>query len=102
MLLNRGLGQPLATLVGHPGGPAAGAASDPSADWPTPVSASLLGDQLEARRAELRATLPIRRAVGPGDAGALAVHMMTDTALTGATYDVDRGQQLLSNRGGTR
>jgi hypothetical protein len=30
-----------------------------------PVSASLLGDQLDARREELRATLPIGRVVGP-------------------------------------
>ncbi len=68
----------------------------------TPLSASLLGDQLDARRAELRTTLPIGRVVGPADIAALAVHLMTNTALTGATYDIDGGQQLLSNRGGTR
>jgi NAD(P)-dependent dehydrogenase (short-subunit alcohol dehydrogenase family) len=62
----------------------------------TPLSASLLGDQLEARRAQLRATLPIGRVVGPADVAALAVHLMVNTALTGATYDVDGGQQLLS------
>jgi NAD(P)-dependent dehydrogenase (short-subunit alcohol dehydrogenase family) len=62
----------------------------------TPLSASILGDQLEARRAELRAKLPIRRVVGPTDVAALAVHLMTNTALTGATYDIDGGQQLLS------
>jgi NAD(P)-dependent dehydrogenase (short-subunit alcohol dehydrogenase family) len=62
----------------------------------TPLSASLLGDQLEARRSELRATLPIGRVVGPADVAALAVHIMTNTALTGATYDIDGGQQLLS------
>lgn len=61
----------------------------------TPLSASLLGDQLEARRAHLRATLPIRRVVGPDDVAALAVHLMTNTALTGATYDIDGGQQHL-------
>ena len=61
----------------------------------TPLSASLLGDQLEARREELRATLPIRRVVGPADVAALAVHIMTNDALTGATYDIDGGQQLL-------
>ena len=32
----------------------------------TPLSASLLGDQLDARREQLRATLPIGRVVGPG------------------------------------
>jgi NAD(P)-dependent dehydrogenase (short-subunit alcohol dehydrogenase family) len=62
----------------------------------TPLSASLLGDQLEARRDDLRATLPIGRVVGPADVAALAVHIMTNTALTGATYDIDGGQQLLS------
>jgi NAD(P)-dependent dehydrogenase (short-subunit alcohol dehydrogenase family) len=61
----------------------------------TPLSASLLGDQLDARREQLRATLPIRRVVGPEDVAALAVHLMTNTALTGATYDIDGGQQLL-------
>jgi len=61
----------------------------------TPLSASLLGDRLEARRAELRETLPIGRVVGPEDVAALAIHLMTNTALTGATYDIDGGQQLL-------
>jgi NAD(P)-dependent dehydrogenase (short-subunit alcohol dehydrogenase family) len=61
----------------------------------TPLSASLLGDQLDARRDQLRAKLPIRRVVGPADVAALAVHIMTNTALTGATYDVDGGQQLV-------
>jgi NAD(P)-dependent dehydrogenase (short-subunit alcohol dehydrogenase family) len=62
----------------------------------TPLSASLLGDQLEERREELRATLPIGRVVDPADVAALAVHIMTNTALTGATYDIDGGQQFVS------
>jgi NAD(P)-dependent dehydrogenase (short-subunit alcohol dehydrogenase family) len=61
----------------------------------TPLSASLLGDQIEERRSELRATLPIGRVVGPADVAALAVHLMTNTALTGATYDIDGGQQFV-------
>ena len=61
----------------------------------TPLSASLLGDQLEARRSELRATLPIGRVVGPADVAALAVHIMTNTALNGATYDIDGGEQFV-------
>jgi NAD(P)-dependent dehydrogenase (short-subunit alcohol dehydrogenase family) len=61
----------------------------------TPLSASLLGDQLDARREELRSTLPIARVVGPDDVAAVAIHLMANTALTGATYDVDGGQQLL-------
>lgn len=60
----------------------------------TPLSARILGDDLDARRDELRATLPIRRVVQPADVAALAVHLMTNTALTGATYDIDGGQQL--------
>ena len=64
----------------------------------TPLSASLLGDRLDARRDELRATLPIGRVVGPADVAALAVHIMTNTALTGATYDIDGGQQLVGDR----
>jgi NAD(P)-dependent dehydrogenase (short-subunit alcohol dehydrogenase family) len=62
----------------------------------TPLSASLLRDQLDERRDELRATLPIGRVVGPEDVGRLAIHLMANTALTGATYDVDGGQQLVS------
>jgi NAD(P)-dependent dehydrogenase (short-subunit alcohol dehydrogenase family) len=62
----------------------------------TPLSAELLGDQLENRRKQLRATLPIRRVVHPSDVAALAVHIMTNTALTGATYDIDGGQQLVA------
>jgi NAD(P)-dependent dehydrogenase (short-subunit alcohol dehydrogenase family) len=41
------------------------------------------------------ATLPIRRVVGAADVAAVAIHLMTNTAVTGATYDVDGGQQLI-------
>jgi NAD(P)-dependent dehydrogenase (short-subunit alcohol dehydrogenase family) len=61
----------------------------------TPLSAAILGDQLDARREQLRATLPIRRVVGPADIAALAVHLMRNTAITGATLDIDGGQQLV-------
>jgi NAD(P)-dependent dehydrogenase (short-subunit alcohol dehydrogenase family) len=61
----------------------------------TPLSARLLGAALDARREELRATLPIGRVIVPEDVAALAVHIMTNTALTGATYDIDGGQQLV-------
>ena len=61
----------------------------------TPLSASLLGDQLDARREQLRTTLPIQRVVGPADIAALAIHLMTNTAVTGATFDIDGGQQLV-------
>jgi len=63
----------------------------------TPLSASLLGDDLDRRREQLRKTLPIRRVVEPGDVAALAVHLMINTALTGATFDIDGGQQLIAD-----
>jgi NAD(P)-dependent dehydrogenase (short-subunit alcohol dehydrogenase family) len=62
----------------------------------TPLSASILGDQLDERREQLRTTLPIGRVVGAPDVAALAVHIMTNTALTGATFDIDGGQQLIA------
>ena len=68
----------------------------------SPLSASLLGGDLDARRAQLRATLPIGRVVGPADVAALAVHIMTNTALDGATYDIDGGEQLVSAQPGER
>jgi NAD(P)-dependent dehydrogenase (short-subunit alcohol dehydrogenase family) len=61
----------------------------------TPLSARLLGADLDARRAELAATLPIGRVVGPADIAATALHLMTNEAITGATLDVDGGQQLV-------
>jgi NAD(P)-dependent dehydrogenase (short-subunit alcohol dehydrogenase family) len=61
----------------------------------TPLSASLLGDGLDARREELRSTLPIRRVIEPADVAALAVHIMANAALTGATFDIDGGQQFV-------
>jgi NAD(P)-dependent dehydrogenase (short-subunit alcohol dehydrogenase family) len=61
----------------------------------TALSASLLSDGLQARRDQLRETLPIKRVVGPADVAALAVHIMSNTALTGATYEIDGGQQLV-------
>jgi hypothetical protein len=34
--------------------------------------------------------------VGPADVAALAVHIMSNTAVTGATYDIDGGEQLVA------
>jgi NAD(P)-dependent dehydrogenase (short-subunit alcohol dehydrogenase family) len=61
----------------------------------TPLSARLLGADLERRREQLRSTLPIRRVVEATDVASLAVHLMTNSVLTGATYDIDGGQQLV-------
>jgi NAD(P)-dependent dehydrogenase (short-subunit alcohol dehydrogenase family) len=61
----------------------------------TPLSARILGDDLDKRREQLRDTLPIHRVVGPEDVASLILHLMTNTALTGAVYDVDGGQQLV-------
>ncbi len=59
----------------------------------TQLSASPLGDELENRRSQLRAKLPIRRVVQPADVAALAVHIMTNIV---ATYDVGGGQQFVA------
>jgi len=61
----------------------------------TSFSAATLGDQPGVRREELSATLPIGRVVGPADIAALAVHLMTNTALTGGTFAIDGGQRLV-------
>jgi NAD(P)-dependent dehydrogenase (short-subunit alcohol dehydrogenase family) len=61
----------------------------------TGLSARVLGDGLEARRQELRRTLPIGRVIEPTDVAALAVHLMTNTAITGAGFDIDGGQQFV-------
>jgi NAD(P)-dependent dehydrogenase (short-subunit alcohol dehydrogenase family) len=63
----------------------------------TPGSGAMLGDRVQARRDQLEATLPIRRVVGPADIAALAVHLMTNTAVTGATFEIDGGQQLVEH-----
>ncbi|WP_245589445.1 hypothetical protein [Amycolatopsis balhimycina] len=75
-------GEPRLRVPGMPG-------ADGSGDRMT------LGEKLDERRAELRDALPIGRVVGPADVAAPAVHLMTNTALTGATYDIDGGQQFV-------
>jgi enoyl-[acyl-carrier-protein] reductase (NADH) len=45
--------------------------------------------------------LPIRRMVGAADAAAPAVHLMTNSrAVTGATYDIDGGAQVVAGSEG--
>jgi NAD(P)-dependent dehydrogenase (short-subunit alcohol dehydrogenase family) len=61
----------------------------------TPLSARILGTDLARRRAELAATLPIRRVIEPEDMARAIVHLMTSSAVTGTTFDVDGGQHLL-------
>ncbi|MGH3690464.1 MAG: SDR family oxidoreductase, partial [Microbacterium sp.] len=61
----------------------------------TPLSAAVPGDGLAARREHLGSILPIGRIVGPSDIAALAIHLMTNTAVTGATFVIDGGQQLV-------
>ena len=61
----------------------------------TGLSARLLGDGLAARREDLRRRLPIRRVVQPEDVARLALHVMTNPAITGATLDIDGGESLV-------
>jgi NAD(P)-dependent dehydrogenase (short-subunit alcohol dehydrogenase family) len=53
------------------------------------------GIGLDQPREQLRATLPIGRVVGPAEVAALAVHPITNTAVTGATFDIDGGEQFV-------
>jgi NAD(P)-dependent dehydrogenase (short-subunit alcohol dehydrogenase family) len=64
----------------------------------TALAASFFKDEEElgARRDELRDTLPIGRVVEPADLAALAVHLMINTAITGAACDIDGGQRLIA------
>jgi NAD(P)-dependent dehydrogenase (short-subunit alcohol dehydrogenase family) len=57
----------------------------------TPLSAALLGDDLDQRRDQLRATLPIRRVVGPADVAALAVHGQRVAIITGGSQGIGAG-----------
>jgi NAD(P)-dependent dehydrogenase (short-subunit alcohol dehydrogenase family) len=61
----------------------------------TRLAAAMFGDRLGERRQRLEQALPIRRVVGPADVAALAVHLMTNTAVTGATFEIDGGQQAV-------
>ena len=49
---------------------------------------------LDDRREELCASLPIR-VIAPADLAATAVHVLANTARTGATFDLDGGQRLI-------
>jgi hypothetical protein len=51
---------------------------------------------LEARRAELRTTLPTGRASATANVAELAVHLPINTADTAATYEIDGGQQFMA------
>jgi NAD(P)-dependent dehydrogenase (short-subunit alcohol dehydrogenase family) len=61
----------------------------------TPLSATLLGDQAGRAPGAAPDHVANRRVVGPADIAALAIHIMINTALTGATFDIDGGQQLV-------
>ena len=65
-------------------------------DWADHVWLAVAVAQHAVGRVRPGGTLPIGRVVGPADVAALAVHVMTNTALTGATYDIDGGQQLVA------
>jgi NAD(P)-dependent dehydrogenase (short-subunit alcohol dehydrogenase family) len=56
--------------------------------WTAPI-----GGRADRGR-QLEAMLPIQQLVGPGDVAALAVHLMTNAAVTGATLEIDGGQHV--------
>jgi NAD(P)-dependent dehydrogenase (short-subunit alcohol dehydrogenase family) len=59
------------------------------------LSAAVLGDGFDARRDQLRASLPIGRVIDPDEVARLAVHIIVNTALTGATFDIAGGRQYV-------
>jgi len=61
----------------------------------TPSSEAMLGDRFDARREQLRESLPVRRVVSAADVAALAVHLMVNTAISGVTFPIDGGQRLI-------
>ena len=61
----------------------------------TPLSASLLGDQLDARREQLRKDAADQARRRPGRHRRPRRPPHDNTAVTGATYDIDGGQQLV-------
>jgi NAD(P)-dependent dehydrogenase (short-subunit alcohol dehydrogenase family) len=63
----------------------------------TPLSAALPPDRdAAARRERLGRSVPTGQGVEPGDIAALAIHIMTNPAITGATFDVDGGQHAIA------
>jgi NAD(P)-dependent dehydrogenase (short-subunit alcohol dehydrogenase family) len=54
-----------------------------------------LGERWRTGASSFARRFPYGRVVGPADVAALAVHLMINTALTGATYDIDGGQQFV-------
>jgi NAD(P)-dependent dehydrogenase (short-subunit alcohol dehydrogenase family) len=60
-----------------------------------PLPASLPGGRTDQRREQLPITLAVGRAADPAGIAALAVHLMINTAVTGTTFDIDGGQQLV-------
>jgi NAD(P)-dependent dehydrogenase (short-subunit alcohol dehydrogenase family) len=54
----------------------------------TPLPESRLDGRSSARNDELHTTLPVQRRVAPADAAALAVDLMTNTAVTAGTFEI--------------
>ena len=66
-----------------------------------PLSARLLAVSL-VRSDDLPVSLPLARVVCPTDVAELAVHLMVDPAVTGASYDIDAGRRCRAVSGPLR
>ena len=66
-----------------------------------PLSARLLAVSL-VRSDDLPVSLPLARVVCPTDVAELAVHLMVDPAVTGASYDIDAGRRCRAVSGSLR
>ena len=60
------------------------------------ASVPAIAANLAVEIAPVRVNLIAAGVVGPDDVAALAVQLMTNTAVTGATYDIDGGEQFVA------
>lgn len=89
--------RPSGTLLflGCTGGPPAGAGAFISG---LTAALSVMTKSLACELAPIRVNLIAAGFVGPGDVAALAVHLMANTAITGATFEIDSGRRLVSRQ----
>jgi len=55
---------------------------------------SAMAKSLASELAPIRVNVLAAGVIPPTDVAALAIHLMTNTAITGATFDIDGGQQI--------
>jgi NAD(P)-dependent dehydrogenase (short-subunit alcohol dehydrogenase family) len=79
-------------------GATGGRAAAPGLSLMSALTAALpaMTRNLALELAPIRVNLITAGFAGAGDIAALAIHLMTNTAITGATFDIDGGRQLVA------